>query len=258
VGPLQAQSEKAKKYLVLAQEKRELEISVWLRDMDVARDRLRDLSAKLEMVREQYDRAGEEMDTFDRQIEEIGVQGQLLEVQMDELRRAARAHRDSAAELQQQVAVLRNDAVHNTENAERVRGEIAREDEGGRLIEEALTACRARIAAREQEIAAAERQRVELSEQMQELIPNTVDASGEKHLPVVKHLGDGKIKVEVGSVAHPMTEEHHIVFIYVETERGGIRINLKDKPEAEICVCNEKVVAVYEYCNLHGLWKTVM
>ena len=92
-------------------------------------------------------------------------------------------------------------------------------------------------------------------EEMEELIPNTVDASGEKHVPVIKDLGNGKIKVEVGSVAHPMLPEHHIVFIYIETERGGIRINLKDKPETEVCVCNEKVVAVYEYCNLHGLWK---
>ena len=90
---------------------------------------------------------------------------------------------------------------------------------------------------------------------MEELMPNTVDAATEKHVPVVTWLDDSHIKVEVGSVAHPMTEEHHIVFIYVETERGGIRINLKDKPEAEVCVCNEKVVAVYEYCNLHGLWK---
>lgn len=95
-------------------------------------------------------------------------------------------------------------------------------------------------------------------EEMQELIPNTVEASGEKHMPVVTHMGDGKIKVEVGSVPHPMTEEHHIVFIYVETERGGIRVNLKDKPETVVCACGEKVVAVYEYCNLHGLWKTTI
>ena len=93
-------------------------------------------------------------------------------------------------------------------------------------------------------------------EKMQELIPNTVDASGEKHVPVVTRLDDCRIKVEVGSVAHPMTPEHHISFIYVETENGGIRVNLKDKPEAVICVCHDKPVAVYEYCNLHGLWKT--
>lgn len=91
---------------------------------------------------------------------------------------------------------------------------------------------------------------------MEELIPNTVDASGEKHVPVVTRLDDCRIKVEIGSVAHPMTPEHHIVFIYVENENGGIRVDLSDKPEAEICTCSGKPVAVYEYCNLHGLWKT--
>ena len=93
-------------------------------------------------------------------------------------------------------------------------------------------------------------------EKMQELVPNTVDASNEKHVPVVTRMDDCRIKVEVGSVAHPMTPEHHISFIYVETENGGIQVNLKDKPEAVICVCHDKPVAVYEYCNLHGLGKT--
>ena len=91
-------------------------------------------------------------------------------------------------------------------------------------------------------------------ENMQELIPNTVDASTEKHVPVVTDLGDGTMQVKVGSVEHPMLPEHHIVFIYVETKHGGIRVNLKDKPEAVVCTCTDKPVAVYEYCNLHGLW----
>ena len=60
----------------------------------------------------------------------------------------------------------------------------------------------------------------------------------------------------MGSVALPMLEEHDISFIYVETENGGIRVDLKDKPEAVVSLGNEKAVAVYEYCNLHGLWKT--
>ena len=90
-----------------------------------------------------------------------------------------------------------------------------------------------------------------------ELIPNTVDASGEKHLPEVIVSGD-KIKVKVGSVPHPMTDEHYIQFIYVETEHGGQRKCLKpgDEPNGEFCFVNDKPVAVYEYCNLHGLWKT--
>lgn len=93
-------------------------------------------------------------------------------------------------------------------------------------------------------------------EEMEELVPNTVDASGEKHVPVVSCLEECKMKVTVGSVPHPMEEAHHIAFIYVETENGGMRVNLKDKPEALFCVKNGKPVAVYEYCNLHGLWKT--
>ena len=66
--------------------------------------------------------------------------------------------------------------------------------------------------------------------------------------------GDGKIRVEVGSVHHPMTPEHHIAFIYVETDNGGIRVDLKDTPVADIYVGAANVTAVYEYCNLHGLW----
>ena len=93
-------------------------------------------------------------------------------------------------------------------------------------------------------------------EKMEELVPGTVDASVEKHLPVVTWLDFNVIKVEVGSVAHPMLAEHHIAFIYVETEHGGIRVDLKDNPEAIIALGEEKPIAVYEYCNLHGLWKT--
>ena len=93
-------------------------------------------------------------------------------------------------------------------------------------------------------------------EKMEELVPGTVEASVEKHLPVVTWIDEKTIKVEVGSVAHPMPPEHHIAFVYVETENGGIRVDLNDKPEAVIALGAEKPVAVYEYCNLHGLWKT--
>lgn len=90
---------------------------------------------------------------------------------------------------------------------------------------------------------------------MNELVANTVDASTEKHVPVATRLDDCTIKVDVGSVPHPMIKEHHIVFIYLETEDGGQRIDLTDKPQALFCTCRSKPIAVYEYCNLHGLWK---
>lgn len=95
--------------------------------------------------------------------------------------------------------------------------------------------------------------------QMQELIPATDDsAAREKHLPVVERLTDGKILVKVGSVQHPMAPEHHISFIYLETEHGGQVKYLKpgEAPEAVFDVCCDKPLAVYEYCNIHGLWKT--
>lgn len=93
---------------------------------------------------------------------------------------------------------------------------------------------------------------------MEELVANTVDASLEKHVPHVTVPAEGLLKIEIGSVHHPMTSEHHIAFIYVETENGGVTAYLKDKPVAEVCVGKSKVVAVYEYCNLHGLWKKEM
>lgn len=93
---------------------------------------------------------------------------------------------------------------------------------------------------------------------MTELKPNTVEASQEKHLPVVTIEGN-IVKVKVGSVEHPMTEEHHIAWIYLETEQGDQRKKLAvgSKPEAEFALAGgDKVVGVYEYCNLHGLWLT--
>lgn len=93
-------------------------------------------------------------------------------------------------------------------------------------------------------------------QKMEALVPNTVDAAGEKHLPVVTVDGTS-LHVKVGEVAHPMTDEHYIQWVYVETENGGQRRILKpgDKPEVTFCLGEDKPLAVYAYCNLHGLWK---
>jgi superoxide reductase len=90
-------------------------------------------------------------------------------------------------------------------------------------------------------------------EPMEELVPNTVEASVEKHIPVISKADCG-FKVQVGSLPHPMTPEHHISFVYVKNENGGQRHNLSDKPETEFCSCKDKPVAIFAYCNLHGLW----
>jgi len=94
-------------------------------------------------------------------------------------------------------------------------------------------------------------------ENMQLLEPGTTDASVEKHVPVVSVDGD-QVTVTVGSVIHPMSEEHNISWIYLQTEKGGQRKCLKadDEPVAKFVIVDEEPVAAYAYCNLHGLWKT--
>ena len=94
-------------------------------------------------------------------------------------------------------------------------------------------------------------------QKMEQLEPNTVEASIEKHLPVVT-VEDNLVKVSVGSVAHPMAEEHNIAWVYLQTDRGGQRksLELDAAPEVTFALSDEKPIAVYAYCNLHGLWKT--
>lgn len=94
-------------------------------------------------------------------------------------------------------------------------------------------------------------------QKMTELVPGTVDASLEKHVPVVEIDGN-TVNVKVGSVTHPMIEEHYIQWICLETDKGTQIKYLKagEAPEATFVLTDEKPVAVYEYCNLHGLWKT--
>ena len=94
-------------------------------------------------------------------------------------------------------------------------------------------------------------------EPMEEMIPNTTYAAVEKHVPVVE-IVDGKVIVTVGEVAHPMAPEHYIEWIAISTDRGNQRKMLEPGDEPKACFClaeGEKAVAVYEYCNLHGLWK---
>ena len=94
-------------------------------------------------------------------------------------------------------------------------------------------------------------------EEMKPIVPNTSDGAGEKHVPVISV--DGRtVTVTVGSVEHPMLDAHYIMWIILETKQGRQRKNLKpgEKPAATFALTEgDEVIAAYEYCNLHGLWK---
>lgn len=91
---------------------------------------------------------------------------------------------------------------------------------------------------------------------MKELVPNTQDGAVEKHIPVYE-VKDGVVHVVVGEVEHPMLEAHFIEWIAIKTNFGNQRKVLKpgEKPEAYFALLpGEKVEAVLEHCNLHGLY----
>ena len=94
-------------------------------------------------------------------------------------------------------------------------------------------------------------------QKMTEIIPGTTDASHEKHTPVWT-VENGIVHVRVGSAAHPMTPEHHIAWVSLQTKYGNQRRELRPGDEPEVCfaLCEgDEVEAVYAFCNLHSLWR---
>ena len=95
-------------------------------------------------------------------------------------------------------------------------------------------------------------------QKMTKIEAGVVEASREKHIPVAKVEGN-KVTVTIGSVEHPMAEEHSILWVYLETDKGGQRKSLEvgKAPVVSFALTeDEKPIAAYAYCNLHGLWKT--
>lgn len=93
-----------------------------------------------------------------------------------------------------------------------------------------------------------------------EITPNTVEAATEKHMPIVTMSGN-TVTVNVGSVSHPMTEEHSITTVVLETKDGGQYKYLShdQNPVVKFPIAQgDQVIAAYAYCNLHGLWKATL
>lgn len=93
-------------------------------------------------------------------------------------------------------------------------------------------------------------------QKMTKMEAGVVEASHEKHIPVANVEGN-RVTVKIGSVEHPMAEEHSILWVYLQTDKGGQRKHLEvgQAPVVTFALSEEKPIAVYAYCNLHGLWK---
>lgn len=94
-------------------------------------------------------------------------------------------------------------------------------------------------------------------ENMEKLVPNSVEASPEKHIPVYERKGN-IVTVRVGEIEHPMHDKHFIQWVSLQTKQGNQRKLLKPdiEPKVSFALCEgDEVEAVYAYCNMHGLWK---
>ncbi len=204
VGPLAQQCEKAKKFLTYAGEKKELEIGLWLRTMSESRGVLRELDAKLELARTQYEKAGEAQDDFEQEIERINAAAQQLNIAMDDIRRKAQELLEQAAQHDSSVAVLQNDIAHNNENIARMEGEIREADDGNRHIDEDIETRRTQIAEKETAIKTAEQQQLKLSEEMENLSKNSETVAGkmeelsQKANTIALSLSDLRVQVSTG------------------------------------------------------------
>ena len=178
VGPLKTQSEKAKKYLEYAQEKKGLEIGVWLNTLDRSRDTLRELDSRLELARTQYDTAGEAMDDTERELEALVEAARLLEAELETLRGEISHYEEEAVRCDGNADLVRNNREHNEENIARIMSESEQAAQGNLQLEETVREREAEIAAKQEQIAEAERRQVELAQEWETLLHSNEEVSG--------------------------------------------------------------------------------
>lgn len=201
VGPLGQQAEKAKKFLVYAEEKKQVEIGLWLHTIEHSRTVLRELSDKLELARTQYDAAGAAIEEIEQQMEEASREIEGLLTQMDEIRRAGQLLEEQAALFDSQAAVRRNDQMHNGENIARMRGEIEASHQGAQALDAEEADKRAQIEKRREAIAAEEKTQLALSQEVQELVHSADAVSGQmealsaKAAAVADELSDHRVSI---------------------------------------------------------------
>ncbi|MDD2417603.1 MAG: chromosome segregation protein SMC [Oscillospiraceae bacterium] len=178
IGPLEQQAQKAKKFLEYAQEKRDLEIGLWLHTLESSRENMRDINSKLELARTQYDGASERIDEIEAEIDQIAQAAQLLTVQMDEVRRTAQVLEDEAARCDSEAAVLKNDIFHNDESIERIRGEIEQSHAGDKEFEEDIRRRIEDVENKKALIAQAQLRQQAIAEEMEELSRSSDEFTG--------------------------------------------------------------------------------
>lgn len=174
VGPLKTQSEKARKFLVLAEEKKQLEIGTWLYTIDKTNDRLREQEHKIATAEAGHKAAADELEIIGEKIDSAAEKTREINVQIEEIRNAAAHFEEQASALDAQARVEENSVLHNTEAMERLKADKLSENETEQHLEERIAECRATAEQSEQ---AAEKLQAELSALADAQEKNTGDAA---------------------------------------------------------------------------------
>ena len=166
VGPLEKQSEKAQQFLKLSEEKRGLEIALWLRTLDNSQDKIKAQEEKISITKAQYDDAEAALESIQVETEEIYLKnGQLLS-QIEEIRDKISGLEGEISETKAKISVSENDILHNRENIDRINGEIAQLQKNADELEKTVAEKEARIAVLDKEIISKQKHYSELSEEL--------------------------------------------------------------------------------------------
>lgn len=165
VGPLKAQSEKAQKFIVLAGERKNLEIGIWLNTIDKTGEKMRDQEHKIEIAEASHKEAQDELSKIGEMIDKAADGTRDINIKLEEIRNSASGFEEKLSDIDSQIKVAENSILHNNETIERINRDKAAENETEQNIDAAVSAARECIQKAEERIADATRQMDELSKQ---------------------------------------------------------------------------------------------
>ena len=165
VGPLKAQSEKAQKFIVLAGERKNLEIGIWLNTIDKTGEKMRDQEHKIEIAEASHKEAQDELSKIGDMIDKAADGTRDINIKLEEIRNSASGFEEKLSDIDSQIKVAENSILHNNETIERINRDKAAENETEQNIDAAVSAARECIQKAEEQIADATRQMDELSKQ---------------------------------------------------------------------------------------------
>lgn len=165
VGPLKAQSEKAQKFIVLAGERKNLEIGIWLNTIDKTGEKMRDQEHKIEIAEASHKEAQDELSKIGEMIDKAADGTRDINIKLEEIRNSASGFEEKLSDIDSQIKVAENSILHNNETIERINRDKAAENETEQNIDAAVSAARECIQNAEEQIADATRQMDELSKQ---------------------------------------------------------------------------------------------